>query len=132
MLHLGLTVSLRSFDFSKEFSVFTLFEVLSRNGFIMARQPIDEGLLLYLIRTKFPVSGINEMVQNEISFPILGGIDVNENGFDQSSDFPDVVPELNERNFGNGCCSGRESGGLSPPAFRLKSYCFSISAMTSR
>jgi hypothetical protein len=38
------------------------------------------------------------MVQNEISFPILGGIDVNENEFDQPSDFPDFVSELNERN----------------------------------
>ena len=38
------------------------------------------------------------MVQNEISFPILGGTDVNENGFDQQSDFPDFVSELTERN----------------------------------
>jgi hypothetical protein len=38
------------------------------------------------------------MGQSEISFPILGGIEVNENGFDQSSDFPDFVPELNKRN----------------------------------
>jgi hypothetical protein len=38
------------------------------------------------------------MVQNEISFPILGGTNVNENGFDQPSDFPDFFPELNERN----------------------------------
>jgi hypothetical protein len=38
------------------------------------------------------------MGQSAISFPILGGIEVNENGFDQSSDFPHFVPDLNKRN----------------------------------
>ena len=37
------------------------------------------------------------MGQSEISFPIFGGIDDNENGFDQSSDFPELVPKMNER-----------------------------------
>ena len=48
-------------------------------------------------QNEIPVSEINEMGQSEFSFPIFGGIDDNENGFDQSSDFPELVPEMNER-----------------------------------